>query len=191
MKSRISSTEAWLVCPNCFQDITAIKPNYPIQKNKHIGEYLIQGSFINTSFKEIEKGKDYCNKNQFEKKLEEVGLKNGKNYENLFSCPNGETIIGYIHKNERYIYMKSDLCVRYPDLNVEKVEETEYLHKFENILKKVEQIIKYKDTDEFKRSIECKLCDFNVKAKLGEFKKHLNDKFHKQNMEELNKEFLS
>ena len=29
MKSLISSTEAWLVCPNCFQDICAIKPNFP------------------------------------------------------------------------------------------------------------------------------------------------------------------
>ena len=191
MKSKISSTEAWLVCPNCFQDISAIKLNYPKQTNKKIGEYLIQGSFINTSFKLIEKGKDYINKIQFEKDLEKMDLKKGRNYDNLFCCPNDETIIGYIHNKERYIFMKSGLCVRYPDLKVEIVEEKEYLNNFENSLKKVEQIIKWKETDDFKKTIECKLCDFTIdKKKLSEFKKHLCDKFHKSSMEELKKEFL-
>ena len=190
MKSKLTSSEAWLVCPNCFQDISAIKLNYPKQSNKNIGEHLIQGSFINTSFKLIEQEKNYINKEQFEKNMEQIGLKKGKNYENLFCCPNGETIIGYIHNKERYINMKSGLCVRYPDLKVETLDEKEYLNNFENVLKKVEQIMKWKESDDFKKTIECKLCDFTVEKKLSEFKKHLHDKFHKSNMEELKKEFL-
>ena len=190
MKSKISSSEAWLVCPKCFQDISAIKDNYPKKTNKEIGEYLIQGSFITTSFKPIEKGKNYSNRAQFEKNMEQVGLKKGKNYDNLFCCANGETIIGYIYNKERYINMKCGLCVRYPDLKVENIDEKEYLNNFENVLKKVEEIKKWKESDDFKKTIECKLCDFTVDKKLSEFKSHLNNKFHKSNMEELKKEFL-
>ena len=190
MKSKISSSEAWLVCPKCFQDISAIKDNYPKKTNKEIGEYLIQGSFITTSFKPIEQGKNYSNRDQFEKNMEQIGLKKGKNYDNLFCCANGETIIGYIYNKERYINMKCGLCVRYPDLKVENIDEKEYLNNFENVLKKVEEIKKWKESDDFKKTIECKLCDFTVDKKLSEFKSHLNNKFHKSNMEELKKEFL-
>ena len=190
MKSKITSTEAWLVCPNCFQDINGIKKNYPRQTNKQLGEYIIQGSFINSSFKVVENNKEYKNKEQFEKILEEMNFVKGKHYQDLFCCPNGETIIGYVRNKEKYIFKKSNLCVRYPDLKVEKVKESEYVNCFENILKKVEEIIKFKETDEFRKSLECKLCDFTVEKKVGEFKRHLSIKFHNENMEELKKEFL-
>jgi hypothetical protein len=190
MKSLISSTEAWLVCPNCFQDICAIKPNFPKQTNKDRGEYIIQGSFITTSFKLVQNNKEYQNKKEFEKILEENGLIKGVNYEHLFCCPNEETVIGYMVKGQRYIFKKSGLCVRYPDLKMKSVNEDEYVNNFQNILKKVEEILKYKETDEFKKNFTCKLCDFTVEKKIGEFKKHLHDKFHKENMEELKKEFL-
>ena len=190
MKSLISNTEAWLCCPNCFQDICSIKENSPKPKNINIGEYIIQGSFISTSFKTIEEGKNYRNKESFEKKLKEFGLKKGIHYDNLFCCTKEETIIGYIYKEEKYIFSGSELCVRYPNLKIEKVEEKEFKNNFENIKKKVEEIIKFKETDEFKQSIKCKLCDFTVEKKLSEFKRHLNDKFHKENMEELKKDFL-
>ena len=190
MKSLISSTEAWLCCPNCLQEICAIKSNTPKQTNKKIGEYIIQGSFINDSFKLIKEGKTYKNKALFEKNLEEMGIKKGNYYQNLFCCAREETIIGYVHNDERFIFCKSGLCVRYPDLKIEKVEENDYLNNFENIKKKVEEIIKWKETDDFRKKLECKLCDFTVEKKVGEFKKHLNEKFHKENMEELKKEFL-
>ena len=190
MKSLISNTEAWLCCPNCFQDICAIKQNTPRQTNANIGEYIIQGSFINNSFKLIEEGKNYKNKEAFEKKLEEINFKKGKNYENLFCCPKEETVIGYVHKDERFIFSKCELCVRYPNLKVEKVEERDFMNNFENIKKKVEEIIKWKESDDFKKSLQCKLCDFVVDKKISEFKKHLHDKFHKKNMEDLKKEFL-
>ena len=190
MKSLIGSTEAWLCCPNCFQDICAVKINSPKQTNKKLGEFIIQGSFINNSFKIIEKGKNYKNKEIIEKNLEELGFIKGMHYENLFCCAKEETVIGYVHKGERYIFCKSGLCVRYPDLKIEKVDEKEYMNNFENIKKKVEEIIKWKESDDFKKSLECKLCDFTVENKVGEFKKHLHDKFHKENMEELRKEFL-
>ena len=191
MKSLISNTEAWLCCPNCFQDICAIKQNTPKQTNANIGEYIIQGSFINNSFKLIEEGKNYKNKELMEKNLEEIGFKKGKNYENLFCCPKEETVIGYVHKNERFIFSKSKLCVRYPNLKMKKVEEEDFMNNFEDIKKKVEEIIKWKESDEFKKSLECRLCDFTVDKKIGEFKKHLHEKFHKKNMEELKKEFLA
>ena len=73
---------------------------------------------------------------------------------------------------------------------MKSVNEDEYVNNFQNILKKVEEILKYKETDEFKKNFTCKLCDFTVEKKIGEFKKHLHDKFHKENMEELKKEFL-
>ena len=189
-KSLISNSEAWLCCPNCFQDICAIKKNYPKQTNKNIGEYIIQGSFINNSFKLVEEGKYYKNKEKFLKNLENIGFKKGENYQDLFCCAKEETIIGYVNKEERFIFGKSGLCVRYPNLTIDKVDEKEFENGFENVLKKVEEIIKYKETDEFKKSLECKLCDFVVEKKVGEFKKHLHDKFHKGNMEELKKEFL-
>ena len=47
----------------------------------------------------------------------------------------------------------------------------------------MEEIIKWKESDEFKKSLECRLCDFTVDKKIGEFKKHLHEKFHKKNME--------
>ena len=190
MKSLIGNTDAWLCCPNCYQDICAIKENSPKQINKNLGIYAIQGSFINTSFKTIEEGKNYRNKENLEKKLNELGFKKGTHYDNLFCCAKEETVIGYVHKEEKYIFSGSNLCVRYPNLTVERVNENEFMSNFENIKKKVEDIIKYKETDEFKHSIKCKLCDFTVEKKLGEFKRHLHEKFHKENMEELKKEFL-
>ena len=191
MKSLISSTDAWLCCPNCLKDICCVKDNYPKSTNINIGEYLIQGSFIKSELKIIEKNKDYRNKESFEKNLKLSGLIPRVQYDNLFSCPGGETILGYVLKGERYIYYKSELCVRYPNLKVERVNETDFMNKFQNINNKVKDIMKWKESDEFKKNLGCKLCEFTVEKKVNEFKKHLNDKFHKQFMEELKEEFLS
>ena len=191
MKSLISSTDAWLVCPYCLRDICWVKNNSPKSTNIDIGEYVVQGSFIKSELKIIEKNNNYSNKEDFEKNLKSIiGLTPGFQYDNLFTCPGGETILGYIRKDERYIYCKSELIVRYPNLKVEKVEENDYLNKFKNIIKKVEEIIKWKESDDFKKHLCCKLCEFNVDKKVNEFKKHLNDKYHKQFMEELKQEFL-
>ena len=190
MKSLIYKPNAWLCCPNCLDGIVEVKTNHPLQKNKDLGEYIIQGSDITDTFKLCKEGKEYKNKELFEKILEENGFKKGINYENLFCCPKGETIIGYVHNKERYIFKKSELLVRYPNNILEEVKEIEYINNFENIIKKAKEIVKYRETEKFKRSIECKLCGFTIEKDLKEFKDHLKDESHEVNMEELKEKFI-
>jgi hypothetical protein len=47
-----------------------------------------------------------------------------------------------------------------------------------------------KESDDFKKKIFCKLCEFNVKKDLKEFKEHLEDPTHIDKMKELRKEFI-
>ena len=155
-----------------------------------MGEYIIQRYDVKNTFKLCKEGKEYKNKKLFEKILEENGFKKGINYENLFCCPKGETIIGYVHNKERYIFKKSELYVRYPNNILEEVKEIEYINNFENIIKKAKEIVKYRETEKFKRSIECKLCGFTIEKDLKEFKDHLKDESHKVNMEELKEKFI-
>ena len=42
-----------------------------------------------------------------------------------------------------------------------------------------------KKTDNFKKEIFCKLCEFHVKEDLEEFKEHLDDETHKDKIKEL------
>ena len=58
-----------------------------------------------------------------------------------------------------------------------------------NIKKKSEEIIEYKNTQEFKSKIVCKLCNFSVKEDLLEFDRHLKSNEHKIKLGELRKEF--
>ena len=205
MKSLIYSKEAWLCCPKCFKDICSIKPDLPRETNRSIGEHIIEGAFINSTLKSIQENKDKINKEDienFQKNLKENHIK----YEDLFCCPSGDNIIGYFKKTynknnnnynrnneikyERYIYYKSNLYVKYPDLNIDKVDKEEYKDGFRKINQKVKQIMIYKESEEFKRQICCKLCGFMVEKKTTEFKNHLNSKMHREKMEELKKEFL-
>ena len=50
--------------------------------------------------------------------------------------------------------------------------------------------MKKKETDDFKKKIFCKLCGFEVKGELDEFKEHLDSDIHKDKMKELRKEFI-
>ena len=177
----------------------------PRETNRSIGEHIIEGAFINTTLRSYQENKDKLDKEDienFQKNLKENHIK----YEDLFCCPSGDNIIGYIKKSsnrnnnnynlnndfkyERYIYYKSNLCVKYPDLHIETVGKEEYKDGFRKINQKVKQIVNYKESDDFKKQICCKLCGFIVEKKITEFKTHLNSKPHKEKMEELKKEFL-
>ena len=65
-----------------------------------------------------------------------------------------------------------------------------FLNKFKDVFEKVQKIQKMKESDDFKKKIFCKLCEFNVKKDLKEFKEHLEDPTHIDKMKELRKEFI-
>ena len=189
-KSLIFNKEAWLCCPECLSDICSIKQDTPRMTDSRVGEYILQFSFISSTLKTFEENKDIIKieqKEKFEKNLRDNFIK----YDKLFCCPSGETIIGYIRKNERYIYCGSNLNVRYPNLenNIEFIYEDEYKTRFSSIKEKVKKILKEKETEDFKKLICCKLCGFTVDKNVEEFKVHLTTKNHKAKMEELRKEF--
>ena len=126
-------------------------------------------------------------KDEFEKKLKEKNIE----FDSLFTCPSRKHIIGYLRKGERYIYYESKLSVKYPDLEYIKIEgHDDFLNQFEEVHKKVEEIQEEKKTDNFKKKIFCKLCEFHVKNDLEEFKEHLDDETHKDKMKELRREFI-
>ena len=187
MKSLINCKESWLCCPNCFNEICTIKPGLPRTTNKKIGEHIIEGSFIN-ELKTYGENKDKVNEND-KKKFEEQLNKDFIKFDDLFCCTTGETIIGYIRNKNRYIYYKSNLYVKYPNLSNESVSEEEYKDDFKEINQKTKKIVAQKDTPEFKEQICCKLCDFTIQEYITEFKDHLKTECHKEKMEELKKEF--
>ena len=190
IKSLAYNKEAWLCCPNCDAEICALKEGSPkMTEKKNIGEHIIEGAWITSSLKSFKENKDKVRKEQIEEFKESL-KKNKINYDDLFCCHSGESIIGYIHKGTRYIYCCSKLFVKYPDLNIGIINEEDYKNDFKNIHKKVKQILIEKETEEFKKMICCKLCDFTVEKELKEFKEHINKKDHKEKMEELKKEFL-
>ena len=198
MKSLAFSSEPWLLCANCYQEISSIKKGNPEMSNPKIGEYKING-WINENLKLVFSKK---NKNKERKKsplyTEQEKLKFIQNlndlnieYDNLFTCPSSKHIIGYVRKNERFIYYGSELAVKYPDLTYEKISDKNiYLNDFKSIHQKVEIILEEKKTEEFKKKIFCKLCHFNVKDNLNEFREHLKDKSHEERLKELRKEFI-
>ena len=109
----------------------------------------------------------------------------------MFTCPSSKHIIGYVRKNERFIYFGSELAVKYPDLTYEKISDKNvYLNDFNAIHQKVERILEEKKSEEFKKKIFCKLCHFNVRDNINEFREHLKDKSHEERLKELRKEFI-
>ena len=192
MKNLAYSKEAWLICPcnnyNC--DICCINQNIPkiIKGYENKGVHIIDCS-MTYFLKPLKKSNKVIDKEkieQFKKKLR----KNSIEYDDLLCCATGNSIIGYIKSNQKYIYYNSNLYVRYPNLEFEKIDQLEYINNFKNIKKKVEEIMKEKNTKEFKNKIFCKLCKFKVEEDLKEFSHHLRSEEHKKNMLELNKEFI-
>ena len=190
IKSLAFNNEAWLCCCCCLSEICAIKQGSPkMTEKKNIGEHIIEGAWITSSLKSVTENKDKIKGEQIEKFKEKLN-QNNINYSDLFCCPKGETVIGYITKDERYIYYGSKLFVKYPDLNVECVFEEDYKNDFIQIHKKVEKILIEKEKKDFKKMICCKLCDFTVERNIRQFNQHILKKCHRERMEELKKEFL-
>ena len=185
-----SNDAACLCCPNCEVEICEIKEDSPkMTEKKNIGEHIIEESWL-TSLKSIKENKDKIQNEQIEKFKESLKNNNIK-YDDLFCCPSGESIIGYIYKGIRYISCCSKLCVKYPDLNIDDMKAEYYKNDFKIIHERVKDILNEKETDEFKKIICCELCDFKVEKDLNEFKEHMNNnKEHKKEMEELKKEFI-
>ena len=212
MRALIYSSEPWLCCRKCFKDICSIKPDLPKLTNIDLGEYVLEGAFIDSTLKTIEENKDKLNPediNAFKNQLDKDNIK----YKDLYCCPSGENIIGYIKKIEnknynnnywrnknynteseirygRYIYYKSDLLVRYPNLTYDIITDDDYKNRFKKVNMKSNKIMDEKKSKEFKNNICCKLCGFVVEKDIKEFKAHLNTKIHRERMEELKKEFL-
>ena len=192
MKKLAYAKEAWLICEcndyNC--DICIINQELPkiIKKYGYIGVHKIDGSNI-TSFKPLKENKEEIDEekiNQFKEDLK----RNSIEYDDLLCCRSGTNIIGYVKNNEKYIYYESNLFVRYPNLEIEKVKKYEYVNDFKNIKQIVEKIMNEKKSEEFKNKIFCRLCKFKIEKDLNEFSEHLNSEEHKSNMLELKKEFL-
>ena len=166
--------------------------------NSEIGEHKIVHPWFNESLKLVfkknkikEKRKaplyDEEEKNIFIENLNKLNI----TFDNLFTCPSNKHIIGYVRNGERFIYYGSDLTVKYPDLTYDKISDKNiYINDFESIHQKVELILKEKNTEDFKKKIFCKLCHFNVRNDLKEFKEHLNEKIHLERLKELRKEFI-
>jgi len=191
------NSEAWLVCTACFKEICPVKEGNPLLTDKNIGEYKITGPWLKENLKLIfnkhkkKKNKkplyDESEKNEFIENLKKLGIE----FDNLFTCPSHKHIIGYVRNDERYIYNKSHLTIKYPDLTYEEVpKEKPLIEIFKDVHIKVKNIMELKTTDGFKSQIFCKLCDFYVKNDLDEFKDHLEDGTHKDKMKELRKEFI-
>ena len=80
--------------------------------------------------------------------------------------------------------------VKYPDLSFELVDKKEsFVNDFVEYKMKLEKILAYRNTDEFKSKIICKLCNFCVKEDMMEFNRHLESAEHKYRLKELRKEF--
>ena len=191
------NSDAWLVCSICCKEICPIREGNPILTNEKVGEFRIFGPWLKENLKLIfnkNKNKkkkkplyDEDEKNKFIEKLKKENIE----FDNLYTCPSHKHIIGYVRKDERFIYYDSNLTIKYPDLTYEKIIGHEYfLNNFKDVHKKVEEIMDMKKTDDFKRKIFCKLCGFEIKEELDEFKEHLNSDIHKDKMKELRKEFI-
>ena len=208
--------EAWLVCSVCCKEICPIKEGNPILTNEKVGEYRIFGPWLKENLKLIFKKNKKKNKiiknpigdegeknkkdNNKKKHLYDDGekdkfieklRKDNIEFEDLFTCPSHKHIIGYARNDERFIYYESELSIKYPDLTYEKITGHDYfLNNFKDVHVKVEKIMEMKNTDDFKNKIFCKLCEFNVKDDLNEFKEHLESETHLDKMKELRKEFI-
>ena len=197
MESLAFSKDPWLVCTNCCVELIPITNLNPTLTNSEIGEYKIVHPWFNENLKIVfKKVKNKSNqkvlydeedKNLFIQKLNSLSIP----FDHLFTCPSGKHILGYIRNGERYFYYGSDLSVKYPDLTYEKISDKNiFINNFQSIRDKVALILAEKNTDNFKKKIFCKLCNFYVKEELQEFKEHLSDKLHLERLKELRKEFI-
>ena len=190
-------SSASLVCAKCKVEVSQLNKELPLMTKKEIGEHKIEKSWLYDNLKEIYKIKKNGSKKKkyeiddedikkFEKKLKENNIK----YDNICCCLNKKHVIGYSLNGEQFIYFGSELGVKYADLTYEKIDKKEsFLNDFDEFKKKSEKIIQYKNTEEFKRKIICKLCNFSIKDDLLEFSKHLKSNEHKIKLGELRKEF--
>ena len=147
-----------------------LNKDMPVMTRADIGEHKIEKSWLYDNLKEIYKIKKNVSKkkryeideediNKFVKKLKENNIE----YDNLCCCLNKKHVIGYSLNGENFIYFGSELGVKYADLTYEKIEKKEsFLNDFDEFKKKSEKIIEYKNTNEFKKKIVCKLCNFSV-----------------------------
>ena len=186
-----------LVCAKCKVEVSQLSKEIPIMTNAKIGEHKIEKSWLFDNLKEIYKiKKDGKKKKRYDiddndielfiKKLKENNIM----YDNICCCTNKRHVIGYAANGEKYIFFGSELGVKYADLTYEKIETKEsFVNDFEEYKKKSEEIIEYKNTQEFKSKIVCKLCNFSVKEDLLEFDRHLKSNEHKIKLGELRKEF--
>ena len=191
------NSDAWLVCSICCKEICPLREGNPVLTNEKVGEFRIFGPWLKDSLKLIfNKNKNQKTKkplydeNEMNKFMEELKKENIE-FDNLYTCPSRKHIIGYVRNDERFIYYESNLTIKYPDLTYEKIIGHEhFLNNFKDVHKKVDDIMKKKETDDFKKKIFCKLCGFEVKGELDEFKEHLDSDIHKDKMKELRKEFI-
>ena len=186
-----------LVCARCKVEVSQLGKDIPIMTRAEIGEHKIEKSWLYDNLKEIYKiKKDGKKKKKYDiddkdiqlfiKKLEENNIK----YDNICCCVNKKHVIGYALNGEKYIFFGSELGVKYADLTYEKIITKEsFINDFTEFKEKSEKIIEYKNTDEFKSKIVCKLCNFSVKEDLLEFDRHLKSNEHKIKLGELRKEF--
>ena len=186
-----------LVCGKCKAEISTLGEGIPIMTNAEIGEHKIEKAWISETLKEIYKIKKNGKKkkliniddkeiNKFVSKLEENKIE----YDNILCCMNMKHVVGYALNKENFIFYGSELGVRYPDLTFEPIEKKEsFMNDFLDYKIKLAKIIEYKNTDEFKSKIVCKLCQFHIKEDLAEFYLHLNSTEHKYKLAELRKEF--
>ena len=190
--------EAVLFCTKCFNEIMPIKKSNPLMTNPEIGEHKIMFPydihfnqiFNNNDINEIEKNPNFTqedDKNQFIEKLNILNI----SFDNLLACPSYRHIIGYARNGEKFIYYGSDLTVKYPDQTFDKLSDKNiFINDFESIYQKVKIILEEKDTEDFKKKIFCKLCNFYVNKNLKEFDSHLKDCLHLEKLKELQREFI-
>ena len=186
----------YLVCSHCEGEISRLDKDVPIMTNASIGEHKVERQWINDNLKEIYKIKKSKKKKKYDiddKKIEEFKAKLNEyniKYDNLLCCLKEKHVVGYTRKGENYIFFGSEIGVKYPDLSFELIENKEsFVNDFIEYKKKLEKINRYKNSDEFKEKIVCKLCNFNVKDDLIEFCRHLDSAEHKYRLKELRKEF--
>ena len=199
MDNLISANNGYLLCSHCHAEVCEIKFNYPVLTNVNTGEHRINTSWMNDNLKLV-----YNINNNNKKKNEKLNLdeneinkfveklKNSKiKYEDLLSCGTGKHIVGYVRDNEKYIFNGSELTVKYPDLTYQKnIDKESFSNDFFYIRNRIDEILMEKNEPEFKNKIFCKLCNFYVKKDIQEFRNHLKEKEHEEQMKELRREFI-
>ena len=194
---KLAITKAgYLVCAYCQGEISRLDDDIPIMTNADIGEHKVEKQWVNDNLKEIYKIKKGKMKKRYdidERKIEEFRAKLNEykiKYDNLLCCMREQHVVGYTRNKENFIFFESELGVKYPDLTFELIENKEsFVYDFIEYKNKLKKIIEYKNSDEFKKKIMCKLCDFTVKGEMIEFNRHLESPEHQYRLKELRKEF--